>query len=74
VRWLAREELRMFARGVTGRVEAGNASHMAEQGIEIVNELIALLRKATLLRYIAEGNLPEAESSAPRAWSSQKRR
>lgn len=74
VRWLAREELRLFAHGVTGRVDAETASGMAEQGIEIVNELIALLRKATLLRYIAEGNLPEAEASAPRVWSSQKRR
>jgi DNA-binding transcriptional MerR regulator len=74
VRWLAREELRMFAQGVAGRVDAESASRMAEQGIEIVNELIALMRKATLLRYIAEGNLPESDASSPRSWSSQKRR
>jgi len=74
VRWLAREELRMFTRGVAGRVDAEAASRMAEQGIEIVNELIGLLRKATLLRYIAEGNLPEAASRPPRVSSSQKRR
>ena len=74
VRWLAREELRMFAHGVTGRVDAEVASGMAEQGIEIVNELIALIRKATLLRYIAEGNVPEADAPAPRTWTSQKRR
>jgi DNA-binding transcriptional MerR regulator len=77
VRWLAREELRLFAQGVTGRIDADTASGMAEQGIEIVNEMIALLRKATLLRYIAEGNLPEADAApraAPRTWSSQKRR
>jgi predicted DNA-binding transcriptional regulator AlpA len=74
VRWLAREELRIFAHGVTGRVDRETASGMAEQGIEIVNELIALLRKTTLLRYIAEGNLPEADTPPPRVWSSQKRR
>jgi len=60
VRWLAREELRIFARGVAGRVDRETAARMAEQGIDIVNELIGSLRKATLLRYIAEGNLPEA--------------
>jgi hypothetical protein len=74
LRWLAREELRMFTRGVAGKVDARTASAMAEQGIEIVNELIALLRRGTLLRYIAEGNLPEPESPAPEVWSSQNRR
>jgi hypothetical protein len=73
VRWLAREELRMFAQGVTG-LDPATASRMAEQGIEIVNELIGLIRKATLLRYIAEGNVPEADASGPRTWTSQKRR
>ena len=74
VRWLAREELRMFARGVTGKIDAPTASAMAEQGIEIVNDLIALLRRGTLLRYIAEGNLPAPASPAPVVWSSQNRR
>src|SRR5262249_2694693 len=60
VRWLAREELRIFARGVAGRVDPETASRMAEDGIDIVNQLIGSMRKATLLRYIAEGNLPEA--------------
>src|SRR5262245_13945875 len=73
VRWLAREELRMFAQGVTG-LDPATASRMAEQGIEIVNELIGLIRKATLLRYIAEGNVRETEAPGPRTWSSQKRR
>ena len=65
VRWLAREELRIFARGVAGRVDRETASRMAEDGIDIVNELIGLMRKATLLRYIAEGNLPDAGAAAP---------
>jgi len=65
VRWLAREELHIFARGVAGRVDRETASRMAEQGIDIVNELIGIMRKATLLRYIAEGNLPEASTSSP---------
>ena len=60
-----REELRIFARGVAGRVDRETASRMAEQGIDIVNELIGIMRKATLLRYIAEGNLPEASTSSP---------
>ncbi len=73
VRWLAREELRMFAQGVTGRVEGAAASRMAEQGIEIVNDLITLLRRTTLLRYIAEGNLPNASSEASPAASGEAR-
>jgi len=66
VRWLAREELRIFARGVAGRVDRETAARMAEQGIDIVNELIGSLRKVTLLRYIAEGNLPEAGTAPKR--------
>jgi len=58
VRWLAREELRVFTRGIAGRVDTAGATHMAEEGITLVNQLLGLLRKATLLRYIAEGNVP----------------
>src|SRR5581483_551225 len=61
IRWLAREELRMFTRGVTGRVDGERSAAMAEAGIELVNEMIAVLRKSILLRYIAEGNVPEDE-------------
>lgn len=58
VRWLAREELRLFTRGVTGKVGEEETAAMAERGIEVVNEIIGLLRRSTLLRFIAEGNLP----------------
>lgn len=58
VRWLAREELRLFTRGVTGTVGEEQTVAMAECGIELVNEIVALLRRSTLLRYIAEGNQP----------------
>lgn len=61
VRWLAREELRMFAQRVTGRVAPGVSARMAEAGINVVNQMLGLLRKATLLRYIAEGNVPARE-------------
>lgn len=62
VRWLAREELRLFTHGVTGRVAPEVSARMAETGINCVNQMLTLLRKATLLRYIAEGNLPTADS------------
>jgi DNA-binding transcriptional MerR regulator len=58
IRWLAREELRLFTRGITGRVRTEAAAHMAEQGITLLNQMIALLRRATLLRFVAEGNVP----------------
>jgi hypothetical protein len=45
VRWLAREELRTFSHGVAGRVDTENAVRMAESGVNLVNQIIALLRK-----------------------------
>ncbi len=57
VEWLAREELRLFARGVTGRVTGQAAVDLAEHGIDLVNQIIAQLRKNTLLRLIGEGNV-----------------
>lgn len=65
VQALAREELRVFTKGIAGRVTTDGARRMAEDGIVLLNQLIALLRKQTLLRYIAEGNVPPARS-APR--------
>jgi DNA-binding transcriptional MerR regulator len=59
VRWLAREELRNFTHGVTGRVDVETSVQMAESGINLVNQIIALFRKATILRYVAAGNLVE---------------
>lgn len=67
VRWLAREELRMFTQGVTGRVPTERAARMAEEGITVLNQVLGLLRRATLLRYIAEGNVPDGEVETGRA-------
>jgi DNA-binding transcriptional MerR regulator len=67
VRALAREELRIFTRGIAGRVSTERATRMAEEGITHLNKLIALLRKATLLRYIAEGNVPDSPRVPARA-------
>ncbi len=61
VRWLAREELRMFAHGVAGRVTTEDSARMAESGIDGMNQIIGLMRKATLLRFIAQGNVPTGE-------------
>lgn len=58
VSWLAREELRMFSQGLTGRVGTEEAVRMAEDGITLVNPIIGLLRRQILLRYIAQGNVP----------------
>jgi DNA-binding transcriptional MerR regulator len=63
VRWLAREELRIFSHGVAGRVDTENAVRMAESGVNLVNQIIALLRKATILRYVSAGNLADDEGS-----------
>jgi DNA-binding transcriptional MerR regulator len=76
VGWLAREELRLFTRGITGRVDTETARHMAEAGITHLNQMIGLLRKATLLRYIAEGNVPPPANGVgpPRVVRERKKR
>jgi DNA-binding transcriptional MerR regulator len=65
VDWLAREELRLFAGHVTGRVDADRARSMAEEGIACVNRMLGLLRETTLLRYIARGNIDATPSEGP---------
>jgi DNA-binding transcriptional MerR regulator len=65
VHWLAREELRLFTRGIAGRVPAEQAAGMAEQGIDLINQMLGLLRRETLLRYVAQGNVPEEAEARP---------
>ena len=67
VRWLARQELQLFAQEVTGNVGTERSVQMAEDGITHVNQIIAQLRKMTLLRYIAQGNLPEPDRKTSEA-------
>jgi DNA-binding transcriptional MerR regulator len=76
VQALARQELRLFAQGIAGRVDTEQARRMAEDGITLINQVITLLRKRVLLRYIAEGNVPPAppRRSARRRPSPPKRR
>ena len=66
VQALAREELRLFSKGIAGRVTPDGARRMAEDGITLLNQLIALLRKDTLLRYIAERNVSRGRRTAGR--------
>ncbi len=63
VRWLAREELRTFSHRVAGKVSVETSVSMAESGINLMNQILGLLRKATILRYVSEGNVAE-ESAA----------
>ena len=70
VRWLAREELREFTKGLAGRVDGDTLARMAEDGIQIGSEIIALLRRAALLRFVAQGNLEDVappDTAASRA-------
>lgn len=67
VRWLARDELREFTKGLAGRVGADELARMAEEGIRLGSEVIALLRRAALLRFIAQGNLEDPPASEPRS-------
>ncbi len=58
VEWLPSQELRLFTRGIAGRVESDEAARMAEVGIDLLNQIIGLLRKKTLVELISRGNLP----------------
>ncbi len=51
---LAREELKMFSRAVTGKVEEGQLATMALAGVKLVERFIVLLRRRLLLRLIQE--------------------
>lgn len=64
VRWLAHEELRVFTRAVTGKADPERVRVMAEAAIEILNEVIGVLRTTVLLRSLAEGDIP-ARGNAP---------
>jgi len=66
VRMLAREELHRFAQGLAAKVEGDELVRMAEAGIELGTEVLALLRRAALLRFIARGNLPETVAAGVR--------
>jgi DNA-binding transcriptional MerR regulator len=64
--WLAREQLRIFTRQVTGRVPPGVAHKMAEAGLRCVPRLTRLFHEAMLLKLLATGNAP-ADTIAPSA-------
>jgi len=67
VHWLAREELRVFTRGVTGKADPEQRTTMAEACIEILNQVISVLRTSVLLRSFARGDVPPVSSAvAPR--------
>jgi len=65
VRWLAREELRIFSHGVAGRVDVETSVGMAESGVNLINQIIALFLKATILLYVAAGNLADRDEPRP---------
>ena len=67
VRWLAREELRLFSRGIARPIDGDETVRMAESGIALGNQLLAVLRRETLLRFIAQGNVPESPARMKRS-------
>lgn len=68
VQWLTREEIRRFGSRIAARVDPETARRMARDGIDRMNELIGLLREASLLRALAEGNVePRASRTGQRA-------
>ncbi len=66
VRWLVGEEVRVFARGVTGKTDPQHSTAMAEAAIELLNQLIGVLRTSFLLRRIGAENLLAAPPRPPK--------
>ncbi len=73
VRWLVGEEVRVFARGVTGKTDPQHFTAMAEAAIELLNQLIGVLRTSFLLRRIGAGNLLAAPPQLPRPRPTRRR-
>jgi DNA-binding transcriptional MerR regulator len=64
---LAREELKMFTRAVTGKVEEGHVATMALAGVKLVERFIVLLRRKLLLRLIQELRQEKEEGQKAKA-------
>jgi DNA-binding transcriptional MerR regulator len=64
---LAREELKMFSRAVTGKVEEGQVATMALAGVKLVERFIVLLRRKLLLRLIQELRQEKEEGKKAKA-------
>jgi DNA-binding transcriptional MerR regulator len=58
VEWLVSEELRLFLTKMAGRVESAEALQAAERGIDIMNEILALLRTRSVLDKLHELRQP----------------
>ena len=64
VRWLAREEVRLFSSKVAGKISSDEAARLAEAGIDTIGRLVAEMRRATLLRWITEGRIDEGPNGS----------
>lgn len=64
---LAHEELKMFSRAVTGKVEEGRLATMALAGVKLVERFLVLLRRRLLLRLIQEMRQEKEEGQRSKA-------
>jgi DNA-binding transcriptional MerR regulator len=63
VDWLVGEELRLFLTNMAGRLNNAEASQAAERGIDIMNDILGLLRtRAVLDRLHAVRNAPHTDN------------
>ncbi len=51
---MAKQEVRMFSRAVTGKMSSEQMTEMAENGVNLMNTVIGLLRKRMILEYSRE--------------------
>jgi hypothetical protein len=51
---MTKQEVRMFSRAVTGKMSSEQMTEMAENGVNLMNTVIGLLRKRMILEYSRE--------------------
>lgn len=52
--WLTGEEIKIFTRALTGRVDFEGARLMAEEGIDVVNRLLGLMHERRILQRLTD--------------------
>jgi DNA-binding transcriptional MerR regulator len=61
--WLVGEELRLFLNNMAGRVGSAEVANAAERGIDIMNEVLALLRTRSVMEKMQHALLPQTNDN-----------
>ncbi len=60
--WLVGEELRLFLNNMAGRAGSAEAANVAERGIDIMNEVLSLLRTRSIMEKMQQAFLARTQN------------